>query len=103
MIGIVAAIAYGILAIAGGIFGYVKAQSLPSLISGVVSGGLLVAGGVGQAQGQGWGWMLSTGVTIALIMVFTLRLWKTQKVMPAGLMLGAGIAALLGLLLGGTL
>ena len=100
MINIVAAIAYGILAIVGGILGYLKVQSKPSLISGIVSGALLVVGGIAAAQGASWGLTLSTVVTIALIIVFALRLWKTRKFMPAGLMLVAGIVALLGLLLG---
>ena len=100
MINIVAAIAYGILAIVGGILGYLKVQSKPSLISGIVSGGLLVVGGIAAAQGTSWGLTLATIVTIALIIVFGWRLWKTRKFMPAGLMLIAGVAALLGLLLG---
>lgn len=100
MITVVAAIVYGILALAGGIFGYVKAGSLPSLISGLVSGGLLVTGGIALAQGMSWGLLLSTVVTIALIIVFAIRLWKTRKFMPAGLMIVAGVAALLGLALG---
>lgn len=100
MVSIVAAIAYGILAVVGGILGYLKVQSKPSLISGIVSGALLVVGGIAAAQGASWGLTLSTIVTIALIIVFALRLWKTRKFMPAGLMLVAGIVALLGLLLG---
>lgn len=100
MITIVAAIVYGILALGGGILGYVKAKSLPSLLSGLVSGGLLIAGGVAQAQGLGWGLMLATIVTIALIIVFAIRYWKTRKFMPAGLMIVTGIVALLGLSLG---
>jgi uncharacterized membrane protein (UPF0136 family) len=39
---IIAAIAYGILSICGGIIGYVQAQSKPSLISGTISGLLLI-------------------------------------------------------------
>lgn len=97
---IVAAIVYGILAIIGGILGYLQAKSKPSLLSGIISGGLLVTGGIAEAQGASWGLILSTVVTIGLIVVFALRLWKTRKFMPAGLMLIAGILALLGLVLG---
>ena len=100
MISIVAAIGYGVLAIVGGVLGYLKARSQPSLISGLVSGGLLIAGGIGQLQGMGWGIVLSIVVTIGLIIVFAIRFWKTRKFMPAGLMLVAGVLALLGLLLG---
>jgi len=97
---IVAAIVYGILAIVGGVVGYLKVRSKPSLLSGIISGGLLVTGGIAEAQGASWGIILATVVTIGIIVVFAFRWWKTRKFMPAGLMLLAGIAALLGLALG---
>ena len=92
--GVVAAIAYGILAIVGGIIGYVQAQSKASLISGIISGLLLIIAGVMQLQGQGLVLILAIVVTIALIIVFALRLAKTRKFMPAGLMTALGVAAL---------
>ena len=92
--GVVAAIAYGILAIVGGIIGYVQAKSKASLISGIVSGLLLIIAGVMQLQGQGLGLILAIVVTIALIIVFAMRLAKTRKFMPAGLMTALGVAAL---------
>lgn len=97
-LGVLAAVVYGILAIAGGIFGYVKVKSQPSLISGIVSGVLLLLGGIGLQQGAGWGLPLAIGVTIVLIVVFAIRFAKTRKFMPAGLMILAGILALVGLL-----
>lgn len=93
-LGIVAAIAYGILAIIGGIIGYIQAQSKASLISGIISGALLIIGGVIQLQGQAWGLLLATVVTVGLIIVFGMRLTKTRKFMPAGLMAILGLAAL---------
>ena len=92
--GVVAAIAYGILVIVGGIIGYVQAQSKASLISGIISGLLLVTAGVMQLQGQGLGLILAIVVTIALVIVFAIRLAKTRKFMPAGLMTALGVAAL---------
>ena len=92
--GVVAAIAYGILVIVGGIIGYVQAKSKASLISGIISGLLLVTAGVMQLQGQGLGLILAIVVTIALIIVFAMRLAKTRKFMPAGLMTALGVAAL---------
>jgi uncharacterized membrane protein (UPF0136 family) len=92
--GVIAAIAYGILAIGGGIMGYVQARSKASLISGAISGLLLILGGVMQLQGQTWGLILATVVTLVLIIVFAMRLSKTRKFMPAGLMTGLGVAVL---------
>jgi uncharacterized membrane protein (UPF0136 family) len=97
--GTIAAIAYAILAIGGGIMGYAQVKSKMSLISGTISGTLLLVGGVAQFKGISWGLPLSVAVTAALIVVFTVRWFKTRKVMPAGLMIGAGVAALAGMLL----
>lgn len=93
-LGIIAAIAYGVLAIVGGIMGYLKAQSNISLISGSISGLLLIFGGVMQLQGQAWGLILVTIVTAILVITFGVRLAKTRKFMPAGLMSVLGLATL---------
>lgn len=78
--------------------GYLNARSTPSLISGLISGALLIVGGIAQLQGFAWGWSVSLVVTIVLLLVFAVRFWKTRKFMPAGLMIVAGVLALLGLL-----
>lgn len=93
-LGVVAAVAYGILAIVGGAIGYKQARSKASLISGTVSGWLLILGGVLRSLGQTWGLGLAAIVTLALVIIFTIRLIKTRKLMPAGLMTGVGVAVL---------
>lgn len=93
-IGLVATLAYGILAILGGIIGYRSASSKVSLISGSVSGFALIVAAVIQFQGQSWGLILATVVTASLLVVFMFRLAKTRKFMPAGLMTILGIVAL---------
>jgi uncharacterized membrane protein (UPF0136 family) len=98
MIGTIAAIAYGILALVGGIIGYIQVKSKMSLISGVISGVLLIVGGMAQLQGMTWGSTLAAIVTAVLIVVFVMRLTKTRKFMPAGLMAIAGVFALSALL-----
>lgn len=92
-----AAIGYGILTSVGGILGYTKVGSQTSLISGLISGGLLIVGGIAHFQNAAWGLVLATIVTIALIIIFSIRLFKTRRFMPAGLMVGVGILALLAL------
>jgi len=94
MIGIITAIAYGVLAVVGGIIGYVQAQSKASLISGSVSGLLLILAGILQLQGQAAGLILATAITAVLVIVFAIRLTKTRKFMPAGLMSLLGLVAL---------
>lgn len=91
---IIAAIAYGIIAIVGGIIGYTQARSTASLISGIISGLLLIFGAVLYLQGQAWGFTLALIVTAILVVVFTIRFVKTRKFMPAGLMLTLGVLTL---------
>jgi uncharacterized membrane protein (UPF0136 family) len=91
---IVAVFAYGILAIVGGIIGYMQANSKVSLISGTISGLLLVIAGFYQLQGQGWATILAAVVTAVLVVVFAVRFAKTRKFMPAGLMVILGIVTL---------
>lgn len=86
---------YAVLAIVGGIIGYQQAGSKPSLISGLVTGILLLIGAVGWLQGQAWGLWLAIAITLLLVIVFIDRLIKTRKFMPAGLMVAVGIGTLI--------
>lgn len=94
----IATLIYGILLLIGGIMGYVSARSKPSLISGVVSGLLLLVSGMLQWQQISAGLVLAQIITIVLAVVFAVRLWKTRKFMPAGLMLVVSVATLVILL-----
>ncbi|WP_414548018.1 TMEM14 family protein [Anabaena sp. CCY 0017] len=91
---IIAALTYGVLAIIGGIIGYIKANSQVSLFSGVISGLLLILAAYLQIQGQAWALILAVLVTVILVIFFALRLAKTRKFMPAGLMVILGVLAL---------
>jgi len=91
----IAIIVYGILAIAGGIIGYQSAKSKVSLISGSISGVLLLIGGIASFFGQNWGIILGAIVAAVLVVVFIIRLVKTKKFMPAGLMILGGVIVLL--------
>ncbi len=92
---IIAASLYGILSIVGGIIGYKSAGSKVSLISGIISGLLLLVAAYLQLQGQSWGLTLAVVITSILVIVFAIRLAKTRKLMPAGLMVFLGLAALI--------
>ncbi|WP_407676170.1 TMEM14 family protein [Planktothrix mougeotii] len=93
-LGVIAAIAYGLLAIIGGIVGYTKAKSKISLFAGCTTGLLLVLGGILQIQGLTWGLIFSIVLSVFLIITFISRLFKTRKFMPSGLMIIAGFVAL---------
>ncbi|MEL6940671.1 MAG: TMEM14 family protein [Cyanobacteria bacterium J06598_1] len=88
---------YGILAIAGGAIGYQQAGSQVSLISGFISGLLLLIAAYLLFGGSPAGPLISGVVTLVLIIVFSIRLAKTRKFMPAGLMIMMGVINLISL------
>jgi uncharacterized membrane protein (UPF0136 family) len=88
------AIAYGIITFIGGILGYAQAKSKASLISGLITGSLLILCGILQLAGVAaalWG---AIAITVLLVAVFAVRLSKTRSLMPSGLMIVLGVAAL---------
>lgn len=93
-LGIMAALVYGILALIGGIIGYIQASSKVSLFSGSISGLLLIFAAFFQLQGQTWGLIVAALVTAILVVFFAIRLAKTRKFMPGGLMTILGMLAL---------
>lgn len=76
---------YGALVLAGGVMGYVKAKSLPSLISGLAFGLALLVCGLGMLQGARASAGAAVGLAVALLAVMGIRFAKTKKFMPAGL------------------
>lgn len=92
---ILATIAYGIISIIGGISGYIKAKSHISLILGIISGVTLIIAAFIQLQSVPVGVILAQVITLMLVAVFAIRLIKTSKFMPAGLMLFLGIITLI--------
>jgi uncharacterized membrane protein (UPF0136 family) len=77
---------FGVLTIAGGIVGYVKAGSTPSIIAGSITGVLLIVAGLVLPDHRRIG--LALGLTISLLLAaqFIPKFIRTGKVMPAGLM-----------------
>ncbi|MEM9816771.1 MAG: TMEM14 family protein [Cyanobacteria bacterium P01_D01_bin.6] len=88
---------YAVLSVVGGIIGYQKAGSKPSLIAGIITGILLLVAGVGLLQMAVWASWLAIAVALLLVIVFIGRLLKTRKFMPAGLMVIVGVATLIAL------
>lgn len=88
---------YGIFAIAGGAIGYKQAGSQVSLISGLISGLLLLIAAYLLFGASPAGPLMSGIVTLVLVIVFSVRLAKTRKFMPAGLMIILGVVNLVAL------
>ena len=82
---------YGVLAIVGGVIGYKQAGSQVSLISGIISGFLLLIAAYMLYGRSPAGPLLAGIVSLVLVIVFVIRLIKTRKFMPAGLMVIMGV------------
>lgn len=87
-------IIYGILLALGGIWGFVKARSTASLIMGIFSSLLIFAGvGVFTFGHYAAGSLMLLLTSIFLVVVFAVRLAKTRKFMPSGMLLVLSLAA----------
>ena len=78
---------FGVLTIAGGVMGYVKARSIASIVAGGICGILLAAAGhlVGTGKVQA-GLILGLVISLALAGQFVRKFLATKKFMPAGMM-----------------
>jgi uncharacterized membrane protein (UPF0136 family) len=85
---------YIILLLVGGLIGFFKAGSKVSLISSAVAAAALVLTAVPGLFVPAFANLLANMVMAALLVVFAIRLAKTKKFMPSGLMLVITIAAL---------
>src|SRR5262249_14496478 len=79
-------IVFGVLTIAGGIVGYVKAGSVASIIAGSITGVLLLLAAFLLPEPPAIG--LSTAFIISLLLAaqFVPKFIRTGRVMPAGMM-----------------
>ena len=74
------------LLVAGGLMGFLKAKSKVSLIASMGSAIPLALVALGQ-----WPGTVAVGVLIVLQAVFFMRLRKTGKFMPSGMLLGVSV------------
>ena len=93
-LGILAIFGYGLLSLGGGLMGYIKSQSVVSLVSGGISGVLLLVLAVMKFQGADWAATVAAIVIAGLVLVFAMRWYKTRKPMPAIPMIGCGVLSL---------
>lgn len=90
-------IVFGVLTVAGGIMGYAKAGSMPSLIAGSVSGAILLIGAWLLPEHRQTGLLTVLIVSLVLAAHFIFKFSQTGKAMPAGVM---SVLSVIGLVLG---
>lgn len=85
---------YIVLLLIGGLIGFLKAGSKVSLISAAVASAVLIVASIPSLFQPGAQKIIIETVLAALLVVFAVRLTKTKKFMPSGLMLVLTIACL---------
>ena len=86
--------AYIVLLLAGGMIGFFKGKSKVSLITSAVFAAILVVTLLPGVFQPSFARNLANIVMALLLVVFAIRLAKTKKFMPSGLMLVATLLAL---------
>ena len=85
---------YIVLLLAGGLIGFFKGKSRVSLITSALFAALLILCGISGVLDWNFRKALANALMAALVVVFAVRLAKTRKFLPAGMMLVATMAAL---------
>lgn len=85
---------YIVLLVVGGLIGFLKAGSKVSLTTSAISAALLVLAAIPGLFEPRVRSALADIIMAALLVVFALRLAKTKKFMPSGLLLVITLAAL---------
>jgi len=85
---------YIVLLLVGGLVGFLKAKSKVSLVTSAVFAAILILAAVPGILERTFASNLINIIMALLLVVFAIRLAKTKKFMPGGLMLVVTIAAL---------
>lgn len=83
----IATATYAALIAIGGIIGYVKAGSTPSLVAGLSFGFVIGFNSIGIYKGCRIALSVATILSLLLGAFFSYRFYLTQALMPAGLMI----------------
>lgn len=91
---------YALLVIIGGMIGFVKANSVPSLIMGLTFALGLLLSAVSMIKGMKRGYYAAIALTLILTGFFAYRYVISLQMMPAGFMSILSIAVIIALFLG---
>ena len=91
---------YSLLNIIGGVAGYVTKQSMPSLISGVAAGAIILGAAAFAVTNPKVGYIVAAVVTLADLGFFAPKLMKGGGLWPAGVMVVTSVIVLICLVAG---
>jgi len=86
--------AYIVLLLVGGLIGFFKGKSKVSLITSAVFAAILILTTLRSVFQPNFALTVANVTLVTLLLVFAVRLGKTKKFMPSGLILMATIAVL---------
>jgi uncharacterized membrane protein (UPF0136 family) len=92
---VVMVLVFGLFSITGGLIGYFKAGSLPSLFAGVISGLILVASSYGIFKGNTFSAVIAILIALLLGGRFIRTIMKNFKVMPDLIMILLSTASII--------
>jgi len=78
---------YIVLLLVGGLIGFLKAKSQISLVTSVAAAALLALAAIPGILAPTFAQNLAAVIMVVLLVVFAIRLGKTKKFMPSGMML----------------
>ncbi len=84
---------YALIVAAGGVMGYVSAQSTVSLINGLIAGVLLLVGFALSFRNPTLGFGLGAVIALLLAVFFAYRFFTTGKWMPGGITMIISVVA----------
>jgi uncharacterized membrane protein (UPF0136 family) len=93
-------VVYALLVMVGGMIGFIKANSVPSLVMGITFALGLLLCAVAMVKGIKLGYYASIILALILTIFFTYRYGISQHFMPAGLMSILSIVIIIALFLG---
>lgn len=94
-----ATLVYSLFVILGGLMGYIKAHSLPSLVMGSIFGLLLLVCAIALFRDSVLGHFSAIALGFILLIFFCYRFFQTYSFMPAGLMVVLSVGLLVVLML----
>ena len=86
---------FGVLTIAGGVMGYVKAGSVVSVVAGAITGVLLIVSGLILRQYREIGLALALLTSAILAAQFIPRTLRIRRMMPGGIMSALSIIGII--------
>ncbi len=85
---------YAVVILIGGIMGHIKANSLASLLCGLIFGLLLLGAAIALFAKRKWAPYVALALTFILDGFFTYRFLKTHAFMPSGMLALVSFAVL---------